>query len=554
MAGGVHGPGHGTAFVDKGVGISTRFANLFGAGGGPAVAGHARTYMGKTYAEKPAFKKMFTDPAAYTKAAATFKEERVAKHRDRLMEELVKPQPDLKVIKTSVSKLSKVASGHPFRFAPHVPDAGPGRAAMATQWSRIRQGIADVLPHLPKGCQASLTRLDAAADVVESAIAKADALDAKAATYATATLGEVHDATKHIAYSTDGAHGAFLVRPAQGAPIESVLKCDDKAAMENAFDISKMIHHVATHADVGLPFDFPTHKIVDASQTEKATIKGMLTQLRTGYQQQLAGMAADDPNHDAISTRIVSLKIRLDNLENEGKVLKQEGLPGVIPSSLTTTEKIALCNDAKFAQDCGMMTLLAPMFALGDHLALNGAGNNSMTNFIYDPTTKRLGVIDLSAKEHGSQAALLFGTDPANYCAVGLKDVVADLRSVARTGTETNVGAKFMRLNSMDNGASRSLLTPGTMGNGDMFGYNERQAVNDPANGVDKNKFAANFLAGVVKAIDFMERNAEVFAAAHAQRGNAWTGQEVTDIVNAAGALKPADRKAIIQLAKKVNA
>jgi hypothetical protein len=149
MAGGVHGPGHGTAFVDKGVGISTRFANLFGAGGGPAVAGHARTYMGKTYAEKPAFKKMFTDPAAYTKAAATFKEERVAKHRDRLMEELVKPQPDLKVIKTSVSKLSKVASGHPFRFAPHVPDAGPGRAAMATQWSRIRQGIADVLPHLP---------------------------------------------------------------------------------------------------------------------------------------------------------------------------------------------------------------------------------------------------------------------------------------------------------------------------------------------------------------------------------------------------------------------
>lgn len=553
MAGGVHGPGGAAApaYVDKGVGLATRFANAVGGHGGAPLAGHARNYMGTTYVEKPTFKKLLTEPAAFFKQSSMFKEQRVAKHRDRLLQELVRPTPNYDVVKSSLKNLVKVSSHHPFRFSPHVPDAGPQRAAMGSQWAILRQGIQSAKQQLPVRYHANLTKLDHSAALVEARIVAADALDARIQGFAGVGVGEVHDATKPKNYSGDGVGGAILIRSAQGGPLESVIKVDALSAMQSSVKIAGMLSHVATHADVELPFDFPMHSIVTPTQADKVKIRADLVGYKANFEQVRDNWTGpkNDQAYLLADQRPHAVKLRIDNLDAHGQVLKQTGLTGVTPSSRTTAEKIAMCNDPQFAQDMGMMTLLAPMFGLSDHAAIDQAGMCSLTNFIYNPTTGRLGVIDLSAREHGPVAARRIGTDPAPYVSRLLPGLLSELKTIAKTGTPTNIGARFTQSNSLGAGVATAMLTPGVIGMGDMFAANETAAVNDPTSGVNKNKFAANFMVGLVKAIDFMERNADVFVEAHTRMGNGWQPNEVADIANSMRALKPSERAAILKLA-----
>jgi hypothetical protein len=556
MSGGLHnvgGPGVNTTYQDKGVGLSTQFSGAVGGRGGHGATGHARNYMGTTYAEKPSFKKLLSDPTAYAKQSALFREQRVAKHRDRLLEELAKPTPDVGVVKSTIKKLATISNHHPFRFAPTIPDAGPQRTAMGQQWTAVLKGIATVMPKLPPNYQANLKHIENSATNVDRRIKDVTALESKAKSFTSTGLSELHDPTKHTTYSTNGGGGTMLMRTGQGGPLTTVLKIDHADGMANAANITKMLQYVATHSDVGLPFDFATHEVIKASQGDVAATRAMLVGFKTACEQRIAVIGKDTTNseYNYLAQRVGSLKDRIDFLDSDGLVLKQSALPGTEANSGTLTERIARCNDPTFAETCGMMLLLAPMFGMRDHIALNGAGYNNLANFMYDPTTKRLAVIDLAAKEHGTAKASRIGTDAQPYCSGPLKELVKELHAIAKSGTGNNLGAKLLGMNSMQVGAPDMFLVGGFTNAGYMFSPSEQTAVNDPVNGVDKNKFAGNFFRGIVRAIDYIERNADVFAEAHTQMGNGWQPQEVHDIVSALGALGDKDRQALLALSHK---
>ncbi len=565
MAGGVHGPGVGgaiPAYVDKGIGLSPAFSGAAGNPGGAGAAGHARTYLGTTYAKKPAFKKMLTDSASYQQQAALFKEQRVAKHRDRLGEELTKANPDAAVVKECLKKLSQLSKHSPFKFAPNVSSNPAERTAMGAQLAAIRQGIATVAPQLAASYRSGLQTIAGACRFAEQRLLDVAAEETKSANFAAEGMTFATDATKDWQYSLDGQSGAALVRANPGGPLEKVVKIDHPTSFDEAMQISELMTYVSRHADSPLPFVFPEHKLCDLSAVEVAAIKGKLQPIRdqafANYNTLKAQLPPDthevnDPPTCAASSRLRKLDDAMSHLTNHAKALKQEALSGATCSNATTAEKIAALNDPEFGVALGMSVILCPMLGLGDHVNPDNAGIPNFSNMMLTADGK-LGVIDLASSlaRHGighNATQTRVGFDPARTDLV-LGSLVRSLSQIAGTITPDNAATKLRNAGPLSQFAD-ALLTPGIPGSASFLSSGEAAAVNDPVTGVDKNKLAANVFKGLVQGIEYVERNRGVFAEAHTAMGNGWqpADQVLKGFADALSGLSTSKRAALKSLA-----
>lgn len=259
---------------DRGVGLAltpaerTKAANVAAGSGGAQVTGHARNYAGTSYVAKPSIGKFFTDLSGYNKEATQFKEQRLAKHRDRLVEELLQPSPDVEKVKACIKKMSILQKGASLRLSSEIPADPAGRNALQTQQARLLTAIASVKTQLGKD-----TRFDQALGVVEMGFQKtrdrlgrAIAFDAQVQAFAAKPLDVSKAATDNWTFSPDGGTGAILARSA--GKIDTVLKVDAQPiSRQKTMQIAEVINMVSARAAGDLPFDFPQHKLVTLAGT-----------------------------------------------------------------------------------------------------------------------------------------------------------------------------------------------------------------------------------------------------------------------------------------------
>lgn len=492
---------------------------------GTSHSGKTRVYMGVEYARKPTILTLLTGGIRdYRVQARLFKEQRLAKHRDRLLEELSRKDPDVAVVRRTMDKL-KAMSAHSVLRAPRHDPRGHSR-----DWSNQVDTIMDNIRCLCadqslRAHHDSLRSLKRDLKEAESAIGTR-ARDHDEARDAFMSM-ETNDLPKGKAISTNGAVGAILLSKdledsashptgaAAGPRIEAAITLEDKDSLTK--EVSGLLHYVTTHASTALPFDFPFARSIDKQVVLQEFIPAYTGDSRT-------------------DNRIDTFKKELERMDVEP--ILQSGVAGKDMNDVAKTDPDRIVGDRTLVKKIGMSSVLMPILGLTDHLSIGQMLCNTANVKVTDDG--KLGVVDLvrvrhKADDEPGRSATRLG-HPPRAIVDGCRQLVADLKRVA-TSTPSSPDAMFntwRRMRSME----------GLVSSGD-----ESFVFVDELPAGKKNAFAANMISGLLDGIEYFERNAEVFMEANKSLGeeHGWKSPEeaVASMLKAFTGLTKAERDAI---------
>lgn len=509
-----------------------------------------RTWMGNTYMKKPPGDLRKADAGRYRKEKQVFKDQRVAKYRDRLLEEFMKSNPDIRTVRICLAKLRARGKGQKISMFRGVPGNTADRNRLLSQYKTMEAGFQFILGahtwsskerallgRMQAGCHAALASLEgndapggrwdsriphdsssASSEAGEAAAARPQEGANKQPLAETFLAAMEGNAAPSVGISGDGAGGTILVR--EGAQVRFAVKCQPPQKALQAEFIGGLCRNIVPRCKGEFPFGLPDQTAVTLQKDGRASqalVRALEQKIRdtrvNNYRAEVKRLELDNNQGALKSLPFPKLNPdmpcryddpasrkwgqELERLKAGATVMVQSGVPGAPLSQ--APDKMERAKDPATWRKLGFALPTLSLLGFGDH------ADPAVTNFT-----------NLMA---GADGMHLVDYEMSNRrLAPPAQNLVRDLKALAAqyldTGDKDAARKRMTELDSFKDFWAQS-LRPGSLATGSLFSKEEAGAIGNADVQAFKEAAFAGFLPGVLDGIDFVRENRHVFARAY---------------------------------------
>lgn len=327
------------------------------------------------------------------------------------------------------------------------------------------------------------------------------------------SLGNVlQDTNVRWQYSDSGAGGALLAIPTGPGSTGAAIKVEHEVKVKQAQKVSQMLDGFLQNAQGTPPFAAPRATVYNQSDLANSP---QLAQGVLGHLNQVDSSGFTGFKQDGFDGAKESLQKAGNGQQTDNAVLVMEFAQGTQCNKLPESDKVALLKSEAFAQSFGRA--MAPSIALGlsDHLGVSGGGGidrgafkSNVSNFMYEPTSGKISVIDFDTgmgfSPDGDLSKSLFGMNDADKR-------IAEMRTYLENATQNQQTFDAAIDNLINPNGTITPFTPVMKAfwspDGDNFFDHSQKDAFQQLSEADKRQFAMNLLKGSVDGLEYMQQN-----------------------------------------------